>query len=368
MRINRLIILLSTISFSLYASSQSQLPDQKYLTVKQSCVLQSEHRDADQDQLKMILMEQVKREAVEELFGTTLKSDTMIVDGKLVSDKVKQVAIGSVRIKGEPIFYNGKNFGEVCTKAEAYVTEADFAKYQPQVVKIQNFCYNSPNTPLNLLKSEAEFAAYKKAIAKFKPEMKNIANEQAASYMHGFEKSNEKLDMQTGVLCMDFWAKLFPYELELGNTKDVAIGDGVVSSAKNGLIATFYQNQDYSFKTPIYETTINEDFSLFGKTFLNNKLQKDRAYYIRIKGFLYSNIDRYVNYQLEADVYNAEVKINNKRVVNKNETRGGIGLKAGYNPIEILVTSSNSYDVKLLEKQDNGMFEPLSLKTLFIKE
>mgnify|MGYP002629228265 CR=1 FL=1 len=340
----------------------------KQLTIKERCIQATEHKDADVDQLKVLLMEQVKRDAVEELFGTMLKSDTLIVDGKLVSDKVKQVAVGSVRIKGTPEFYNGKGFGEVCTKAQAYITQADFAKYQPQTVDMKNFCYNNPDISLKLLKSEAEFSAYKKAITKFKPSLKNISKEQAEAFIHGFTKSNEKLNMQTGVLCMDFSAKVFPYELELGQTDTLESSNSAISNSQNGLVATFYNNQDYAFKHPIYTTTINQDLSLFGKTFVNSKLQKDRGYYIRIKGFLYSNIDRYVNYQLEADVYNAEVKINNHRVVNKNDTRGGVGLKAGYNPIEILVTSSNSYDVKLLEKQDNGMFEPLSIKKLFIKE
>lgn len=344
------------------------LPEQKYSTFKESCVLQSEHRDSDQDQLKMILMEQVKRDAVEELFGTMLKSKTEVVDGKLVSDKVKQVAVGSVRIKGKPEFYNGNNWGEVCTKAEAYITEEDFQKYKPQSVSIQHFCYNNPNIPLNELKAEAEFSAYKKVISKFKPNMKNISNEQAESYIHGFQKSNENLDIQTGVFCMDITANLFPYELELGANESESFKETAASTSKNALTVTFYENLDYSFKKPIYSTTINQDLSLFGKVFTNNKIQKDRAYYIRMTGFIYANIDSYVNYQLEADVYNAEVKINNQRVVNKNDTRGGVGLKAGYNPIEIIVTSSNSYDVKLLEKQDNGMFVPLSISKLYIKE
>ena len=357
-------ILISSLYFLSIIVSASEL---KQLTIKERCMLSTESKNADIDHLKMLLMEKVKRDAVEELFGTMIQSDTLIVDGKLVSDNVKQVAVGSVRIKGTPEFYNGKDFGEICTKAQAYITEADFAKYQPQTVTVKNFCYNNPDISLKLLKSYSEYAAYKKVISKFKPNLKNISNEQAESYIHGFEKTNEKLEIQTGVLCMDFSAKVYPYELELCNT-DKNRFDTKQSNLANGLAVTFYNNTDYAFKKPIYQTTINQDLSLFGKTFVNSKLQKDRGYYIRIKGFLYSNIDRYVNYQLEADVYNIEVKINNKRVVNKNETRGGVALKAGYNPIEILVTSSNSYDVKLLEKQDNGMFTPLSIKKLFIKE
>ncbi len=346
----------------------AETPTQKYSTIKESCVLQSEHRDANQDQLKALLMEQVKRDAVEEIFGTKLASDTLIVDGKLVSDRVRQVAAGSVQVKGQAKFYNGTNFGEVCTKVEAYVSEKDFQKYQPQTFKMKGFCYNDPDVSLKLLKSKAEFAAYKKTIANFRPKMKNISDAKAESFMRGFQKSNENLDIQTGVFCMDFSAKIFPYELDQPQNDNVNVSNETTNGSKNGLVVTFYNNKDYAFKKPIHQTTINQDLSLFGKNFTNATLQKDRAYYVKVKGFVYSNVDRYANYKLKADVYNVEVKINNKRVVNKHETRGGVGLKAGYNPIEILITSSNAYDVTLLEKQDGGLFKPLSISKLFIKE
>lgn len=351
---------------------KTTLPEQKYATVKESCVLQSEHRDADQDQLKMILMEQVKRDAVEELFGTMLKSRTEVVDGRLVSDKVKQVAVGSVRIKGKPTFYNGKNWGEVCTKAEAYITEEDFQRYQPKTVVLDNFCYNNPEASLKSLKEDAYGAAYKKVITKFRPSMKDISTQQAEGYIHSFDVRNEKLDLQTGVYCMDATASLLPYELELGGGEAVAeqsdAGEPTAANSGNGLKVTFYGNQDYAFRTPLYSTMISQDLSLFGKVFTNNKLHKDQAYYIKMTGFLYANVDRYVNFQLEADVYNAEVKINNQKVVNKVDTRGGVGLKAGYNPIEIVLSSSNAYDFRLLEKQKDGSFVPLSISRLYIKE
>ena len=350
--------------FSLYASNIKQL------TTKEHCILSTEHAGADTDQLKVLLMDQVKRDAVEELFGTILKSDTVVVDGKLVSDKVKQVAIGSVRIKGTPKFYNGKDFGEVCTKTEAYITEADFEKFQPKTLKYKEFCYNNPEISLKLLKQEANIAAYKKALTSIKPNLKNISAQKAEEYIHGFSKSNEKLNIQTGVLCFDFSAVVYPYELELSSNDTSKKADKKEQnfSQEHGLIATFYNNKDYAFKHPIYKTVIAQDISLFKKSFINNKLQKNRAYYIRLEGFYYSNIDRYLNFELKSDVYNVEVKINNQRVVNKNETRGGVALKAGYNPIEIIITSSNAYDIELLEKQDNGSFLPVPLNKLFIKE
>ncbi|MEA2072525.1 MAG: hypothetical protein U9O86_02990 [Campylobacterota bacterium] len=337
-------------------------------TKKETCVNHSEHLVSNSE-LKKILMEQVKRDAVEELFGAKLESETTIVDGRLQSDRIKQSAVGKIRVKGTPEFYNGKGFGEMCTKIEAYITQEDYETYQPQTVTSKHFCYNNPNVSLKSLKSEASYAAYRDAITKFKPKLKNITNTSAESFIHGFEKSKETLDIQTGVLCFDYSATLLPYELEGDiDTNSADSKSDSTHDSQKGLLVTFYANGDYGLKKPLYTTQLSQDISLFSKSFLNAKLKKNQAYYIQLKGFLYSPVDRYANFKLESDVYNIQVKLNNKRVVNKHETKGGVGLKMGYNPIEILLTSSNAYDFKLLEKQSDGSYTPLSISKLNTKE
>lgn len=247
------------------------LPKEKYSTIKESCVLQSEHRDANQEQLKALLMEKVKRNSVEEIFGTTIKANTLIVNGRLISDKVKQKATGSVRIKGKATFYNGKNFGEVCTRVKTYITQEDFDKYQPKVVTIKHFCYNNPILTYKEKKINANYSAYKKAITKFKPQMKNISNETAESFIHGFHTKNEKIDSQTGVFCMDFKATIFPYELETAEIENFS-SDKIVKHRMHPLVFSkpmvvlvkagrYIKGSEEDFEySPEHEVTIEKDF------------------------------------------------------------------------------------------------------------
>lgn len=357
-------------AFTSVTASEAALKE-KYSTFKEHCILQSEYSSQANtpDKIKKLLIDKVKRDAVEELFGTQLKADTLIVDGKLVSDTIKQVAAGNVRIKGNPKFYNGKDFGEVCTKVEAYITEEDFLKYQPKTVKLKQFCYNNPEVSLKSLKSQARYASYKEVLVKYKPALKSLSNEKAESLMHQFSISNENLNMNTGVYCMDVVAQIYPYELELNPTEmDNSHTNSSALNDKNGLHVTFFSNNDYAMHTPIYETTLQKNLSLFGVAFPKKKIKKDRAYFVRLSGYLFSDTVRYAGFKLTGDVYSASVKINDVVVVSKQDPKNGIMLKAGLNPIVIEISSVGAYDITLAMKQADGSYKPVKLSQLTLKE
>lgn len=59
-----------------------------------------------------------------------MHTKTELKNGKLINDEIKQIASGLVRIKGNPIYANGQNLGEICATITAYVTEADLKKYE----------------------------------------------------------------------------------------------------------------------------------------------------------------------------------------------------------------------------------------------
>jgi hypothetical protein len=340
----------------------------KLQTSKTSCLQQSAYPNKTLAEQKKILIEKAKQESLEELYGTLISSSTDIKNGKMVSDTIKSRAIGAVRVKGNPSFYNGKNLGEICTDVNVYITKKDLEKYSPKKVVLKHFCFNDNNVATKDIKQKAKYEAYKEMISQYKPSMK-VSQKQAENFIHSFTISNDKFDFDTTSYCFDAVGTILPYELEMSSTTykaDLNIEDTTTSSTQ-GLIVNFYKDNSYPLKNPIYTTYINEDIDLLGKSFLNQKIKKNKAYYIQMKGFIYSPTDRYANFKLKSDVYGVEVKMNNRRVVNKYEVKAGAALKAGYNPIEILITSSNSYDIKLLEKQDDGSYIPLAISKLFAK-
>lgn len=195
---------------------------EKYTTIKASCIQQSEHSGKTLDQLKEILLGQAKQEALGELYGQLMYSKTDLQDGKLVSDEIRQRAVGSVRVEGNPKFYNGKDFGSICADVKSYITKKDLEKYSPKEVKLNRYCFNDPSVAMNKIKSEAKYGAYKEIISQYKPSLK-LSNEQAEKFIHGFTISNDKFDFDTASYCFDAVGTILPYELEMGgNDKKVA--------------------------------------------------------------------------------------------------------------------------------------------------
>ncbi|MEA2018112.1 MAG: RICIN domain-containing protein [Campylobacterota bacterium] len=193
----------------------SMLNAKEYTVMKKSCIQQSEHAGKTLDQQKEVLINQAKNLALTDLYGEMMFSKTNLVDGKISSDEIRQRAVGAVRIKGNPKFYNGSNFGEVCTDVTAYVTDKDIEKYSPKEVKLNKYCFNDPSVAMKDIKTQAKYGAYKEIISQYKPSLK-LSGEQAEKLIHGFKISNDNFDFDTASYCFNAVATILPYELEMG--------------------------------------------------------------------------------------------------------------------------------------------------------
>lgn len=191
----------------------------KLETLKTSCILQSEYSGKTLEQQKEILINQAKRDALEELYGSLIVSKTNVENGKLISDKIKQKAIGAIRIKGNPKFYNGQNFGEICSDIKAYITEKDLEKYSQKQVSLKNFCFNDTTVATKDVRYKAKEKAYREILTKYKPSLRNISLEEAQELIHKFTISKDKFDFNTGSYCFDAIGSVYPYELELYKVK-----------------------------------------------------------------------------------------------------------------------------------------------------
>lgn len=214
------LILLSTISFA-----------KEYTTMKTSCIQQSEHAGKTLDQQKEVLINQAKQLALTDLYGEMMFSKTDMSNGKITSDEIRQRAVGAVRLKGNPSFYNGKNFGEVCADVTAYVTDKDIERFSPKEVTLNKYCFNNPNVAMNKIKQEAKYGAYKEIISQYKPSLK-LSGEQAEKLIHGFKISNDNFDFDTASYCFNAVATILPYELEMGKIEDNNVEKKVPSEVK----------------------------------------------------------------------------------------------------------------------------------------
>lgn len=214
------LLLLSTLTFA-----------KEYTTMKTSCIQQSEHAGKTLDQQKEVLINQAKQLALTDLYGEMIFSKTDVSNGKLVSDDIRSRAIGAVRLKGNPSFYNGKNFGEVCTDVTAYVTDKDIEKFSPKNVSLEKYCFNDPSVAMKDIKTQAKYGAYKEIISQYKPSLK-VSGEQAEKLIHGFKISNDNFDFDTASYCFNAVATILPYELEMGTDKKSESKDKVSKTKK----------------------------------------------------------------------------------------------------------------------------------------
>ncbi|MFA5454707.1 MAG: hypothetical protein WC272_05255 [Sulfurimonas sp.] len=76
-------------------------------------------------QAKEIALQEAKNAAAKEIYGEVVISETVTANGKILDDVVRELSGGIVRIKGEPKFRNGKNFGDIEVTIEAYATDED---------------------------------------------------------------------------------------------------------------------------------------------------------------------------------------------------------------------------------------------------
>lgn len=125
------------------------------------------------DQLKSIVLRKAELAAAKEIFGEFLLTETVMFNGKILKDIIKEKSGGVIHIKGEPLYENGKNLGEIKVTINAYVTESDIQDVSPHVITLNNFKYNNPNISIRKLKRAAEDAFIMKAISIKKPSIVN---------------------------------------------------------------------------------------------------------------------------------------------------------------------------------------------------
>jgi hypothetical protein len=331
----------------------------KYETTKKSCILQSNYPNKNLSQIKKILVNKAKQNSVEELYGTLVYSNTSYTNHTLTKEKIKSTIVGSVRVKGNPIFYNGENLGEICANITSYITKEDIEKYSPQKVNLKHFCYVNPNMPLKKIKEEAKYKAYIKAIHTYKPSISNISKLQAKNLIHGFEVSNDGFDFSSGAYCFDAKVTLLPYELEIKNiSRNNNSND--IQKLQSGLIATFYNTNDINFNNPLYSTKILSLNLEYKKLPYNKIIKKNKLYTILIQGYIKSSKNQHIKIQMYDNVYNAKFYINDNFALSTHKKTNTIKLKKGFNKLNLIVTTANGYDIKIIN--NNGILEDLYTK------
>ncbi|MCK6462809.1 MAG: hypothetical protein L6Q29_03275 [Candidatus Pacebacteria bacterium] len=184
---------------------------------KTACTSLAEYGDMSLNKVRDLLLINAKREALSQIYGEMIYSESIVENWKLISDKIISKSLGIIRIEGDPEYYNGKNFGEVCVKINAYVTNQDLEKFKVIIVNLDRYCYTNPNMPLKNIKEKARESALLEIVKRQNPALKNISVDHASKLVHNFNIVNENFDFNTSSFCMDVKAEIIPFEIEFYN-------------------------------------------------------------------------------------------------------------------------------------------------------
>ena len=200
----KLLTLFFVLSFGLVSISYAQE------TVKKTFCMSAVGYQSGIDNLKRELLNNAKREAVSELFGELIKSFTKIENFKLTKDKMLAASVGFVRIKGDPVYYQGENLGELCVKIEAYAKEEDFQKFKPKVLTKKS-CIAEGD--VKTITKRTQEQARLEALIDYDQTLKKYPSEQILPLLHEVSFSDAGFIASTLVYCTKVRGTVYPIEI-----------------------------------------------------------------------------------------------------------------------------------------------------------
>lgn len=159
-------------------------------------------------QAKEELLVIAKRSAIGELFGEYIKSLSVVKDFSLQSDNIKSQSVGFVRVKGNPIYYQGKNLGEICVKINAYAKSEDFDKFKPKKL-FKEVCIREGS--IETIKKRAEEKAKLEALTDYDQSLKKYPTEQILPLLHEIKFLEE--GFVKSIYCVKVSGTVYPIEI-----------------------------------------------------------------------------------------------------------------------------------------------------------
>ena len=156
------------------------------------------------------LLALAKRDAVEELFGSYVKSLTKVKNFSLQQDYVETYSAGLVRIKGNPKYTQGKNFGEMCVQINAFVTEKDLEKMQPKKLSKKTCEFGGD---AKTIKKRTEEKAKLEALLDYAPNFKELPSSKMLPLLREVTFSDNGFVPETSCYCTKATGLIYPIEL-----------------------------------------------------------------------------------------------------------------------------------------------------------
>lgn len=135
-----------------------------------TCMDLSDNDGASIQELQQVLLQQLRANAVNVLFGKVYYQRKTGLDKKnFAGGYAKQVA-SQLELQTEPEYYNGKRFGSLCVRAWVSMPAQKVPTISPRQVRLDNFCYQAaPGQSRETLRKLATTAAVDRVLENIAP-------------------------------------------------------------------------------------------------------------------------------------------------------------------------------------------------------
>ena len=231
-------------------------------TIQKTYCMSSIGYKSDIDDLKKELLNNAKRDAVNELFGELIKSFTKVENFKLTEDKIRASSAGFVRIKGNPAYCQGKNLGELCVKIEAYAKDEDFEKFKPKILTKKS-CIAEGD--VKTIKGRTEEKAKLEALIDYDQTLQKYPPKHILPLLHEIKFLESDFISSTSVYCVKVRGLAYPIEIAA-----LTEASEPVIAKKGQILATDIQKESVKV-TPISKNSNCKEKNTGDYCFINTK-------------------------------------------------------------------------------------------------
>ncbi|HOX27081.1 MAG TPA: discoidin domain-containing protein [Candidatus Krumholzibacteria bacterium] len=179
---------------------------------KTACISLFGGKYATADDARDVLLAMAKEAAVQEIFGEFIRSRSKVEDFALSSMDIETTTVGFVRVRGNPRFYQGDGFGEICIAVDAYVSDEDLKTLEPRLLT-KTVVVADPNLTLKEVEQKAKEQACLTALIEFDPKLKENDPDALLTLLHEVQYSNGQFIEGTTAYSIQMTGTIYPIEL-----------------------------------------------------------------------------------------------------------------------------------------------------------
>lgn len=166
------------------------------------------------DVLKADLLAQAERLAANELFGELIRTSTVAENLVVTQDQVQVYTLGMIRLQGDIVYIQGKNFAEVCLTIWAYTSAADRALFAPLKLS-KRLCLTEPTLSVRETRERAEKEVIIGILVDYDGRLVNVPEADLPQLLHevGYVESGFLPGSET--YCVEIIGHVIPIEIML---------------------------------------------------------------------------------------------------------------------------------------------------------